>query len=244
MYKKGFTLIELSIVIVIIGLIVAGVVGGQALVRQANLRSIVTDFNKYETAINTFLLSFDQLPGDMNNARDYWGNTVNNGNGDKFIMVEGPPYREGLDAWEHMSRADILNNGYVGSSVSPTPPGDNAIANINMPESSISNVLFAIFGSTGNIIFNKSVDVAITLGTVQTGTSPCAWCEGGLTPKEARSIDSKMDDGVAHHGKLLGVDGNSPAAGSCSAKFPTSGADYNLASTQKGCRFFYLYRKK
>ena len=111
-----------------------------------------------------------------------------------------------------------------------------------MPQSSIKNVLFAIFGSTGNIIFNKKVDAAITLGTKPNINSACAWCEGGLTPKDARSIDSKMDDGVAHHGKLLGVDGNSPAAGSCSAKFPTSGADYNLASNQTACRFFYLYR--
>ncbi len=41
--KMGFTLIELSIVIVIIGLIVAGIIGGQSLVRQAKVRPIITN---------------------------------------------------------------------------------------------------------------------------------------------------------------------------------------------------------
>ena len=54
--SSGFTLIELSIVIVIIGLIVAGVVGGQVLVKQAKLKGVVSDVEKYRTALNAFKL--------------------------------------------------------------------------------------------------------------------------------------------------------------------------------------------
>jgi hypothetical protein len=63
-----------------------------------------------------------------------------------------------------------------------------------------------------------------------------------LLSKEAKVLDSKIDDGIANKGKLFGVDGNTPAAGSCSAKFNTAGADYNLASTTKACRLFYIQK--
>ncbi|MDA0782810.1 MAG: prepilin-type N-terminal cleavage/methylation domain-containing protein [Rickettsiales bacterium] len=72
--EKGFTLIELSIVIVIIGLIVAGVVGGQALVNQSKLRTIITELNQFKFQINTFYLEYNALPGDMPNAHSYWPN--------------------------------------------------------------------------------------------------------------------------------------------------------------------------
>ena len=67
-HQEGFTLIELSIVIVIIGLIVAGVVGGQTLVLQAKIRSQISDFNKYKIAYNTFQLEYNAIPGDFNQA--------------------------------------------------------------------------------------------------------------------------------------------------------------------------------
>ena len=53
--RRGFTLIELSIVIVIIGLIVAGVVGGQSVIKQAKLKTIIQDVNKYTVANHMFL---------------------------------------------------------------------------------------------------------------------------------------------------------------------------------------------
>lgn len=93
--QQGFTLVELSIVIVIIGLIVAGIVGGQTLVKQAQLRSVYADANKYKVAINAFKLEYNQLPGDMDNAHDYWpgcnsGATAAqcNGNGNKLIVYD------------------------------------------------------------------------------------------------------------------------------------------------------------
>jgi prepilin-type N-terminal cleavage/methylation domain-containing protein len=63
--EKGFTLIKLSIVIVIIGLIVAGVVGGQAWVQQANIRGLISDINKYTIALYTFKLEYNAISGDM-----------------------------------------------------------------------------------------------------------------------------------------------------------------------------------
>ena len=69
----GFTLVELSIVIVIIGLIVGGVTAGQSLVEAAKMQSQISELRKYEVAFNIFKLEYDAIPGDFSQASDYWG---------------------------------------------------------------------------------------------------------------------------------------------------------------------------
>ncbi|MFO0388554.1 MAG: type II secretion system protein [Alphaproteobacteria bacterium] len=69
--QQGFTLIELSIVLVIIGLVTAGVLVGKDLINQAELRSIITDVEKYNTAVNTFKVKYCCLAGDCPFATDF-----------------------------------------------------------------------------------------------------------------------------------------------------------------------------
>jgi prepilin-type N-terminal cleavage/methylation domain-containing protein len=79
---SGFTLVELSVVIVIIGLIVAGVMGGQSLVKSSKINAQILDFNKFEVAYNAFKLEYDAIPGDMRNAGSSWAGATNgDGNG-------------------------------------------------------------------------------------------------------------------------------------------------------------------
>jgi prepilin-type N-terminal cleavage/methylation domain-containing protein len=61
----GFTLIELSIVLVIIGLIVGGVLVGQDLIKAAEVRATISQVEKFNTAVNTFYGKFGYLPGDV-----------------------------------------------------------------------------------------------------------------------------------------------------------------------------------
>lgn len=63
---RGFTLIEMSIVLVVIGLIVGGVLVGQDLIRAAGVRATITQIEKYNTATNTFREKYGALPGDIN----------------------------------------------------------------------------------------------------------------------------------------------------------------------------------
>ena len=69
----AFSLVELSIVLVILGLLVGGILGGQSLIRAAELRSVAVDKDKFTTAINAFRVKYSAIPGDMTNATDYWG---------------------------------------------------------------------------------------------------------------------------------------------------------------------------
>jgi prepilin-type N-terminal cleavage/methylation domain-containing protein len=63
--NSGFTLIELSIVLVIIGLIVGGILVGQDLIRAAGERAQISQIEKYNSAVNTFKGKFQAIPGDM-----------------------------------------------------------------------------------------------------------------------------------------------------------------------------------
>ena len=79
MQKQGFSLVELSIVLVILGLLTGGILTGQSLIRAAELRSVTTEFQKYQTAAMTFRDRYFALPGDMRNATDFWGAMTNCG---------------------------------------------------------------------------------------------------------------------------------------------------------------------
>ena len=101
---SAFTLIELSIVMVIIGLLVGGVLVGNDLIYAASVRAQITQIEQLETAINTFKVKYNCLPGDCANATDFFGTTspqgdaVNIGNGDGIIKAtwgSSTPYGAG-----------------------------------------------------------------------------------------------------------------------------------------------------
>src|SRR5476649_1014388 len=65
---RGFTLVELSIVLVIIGLIIGGVLVGRTLIEAAAVRAQIAQIEQFKTAVNTFRTKYNALPGDMLNA--------------------------------------------------------------------------------------------------------------------------------------------------------------------------------
>ena len=71
--QLAFSLVELSIVLVILGLLVGGILSGQSLIRAATLRSFVKQHEQHYTAVMSFRDKYSQLPGDMNNATQFWG---------------------------------------------------------------------------------------------------------------------------------------------------------------------------
>ena len=122
-YKNSaFTLIELSIVLVIIGLIIGGVLVGRDLIEFAKVRAQITQLSDIETQINTFKVKYNCLPGDCTNATDLLGtgsvntysygvcnSTVCNGTGNGIIQA-------GFD-WSGVAVAD-------GECLNPSASGE------------------------------------------------------------------------------------------------------------------------
>jgi len=120
--QQGFTLIELSIVLVIIGLLVGGILVGRDLIKAATNRRVISQVQATQTAISTFRLKFNGLPGDMVNATDYFADAVN-GNGDSYISENtGMAVFEGSNLWNQLADAGLVTGNHPPVIVDYNPP--------------------------------------------------------------------------------------------------------------------------
>src|SRR6195256_6662031 len=84
--QAGFTLVEIAIVLVIIGLLLGGILKGQEMITQAKIKNVVNDFNGITVAVTSYQDRYRFLPGDDKGATTRW--TVQNpasGDGDGVI---------------------------------------------------------------------------------------------------------------------------------------------------------------
>jgi prepilin-type N-terminal cleavage/methylation domain-containing protein len=132
--QQGFTLIEIAIVLVIIGLLLGGVLKGQELITSARVRNLISTQDGIKAAYFGFLDRYRALPGDYPAA---FGNitgvaNTNNGNGNGRIETGATATatavaEEHILAWEHLSKAGFINGTYTyastaGATTSPTNP--------------------------------------------------------------------------------------------------------------------------
>jgi prepilin-type N-terminal cleavage/methylation domain-containing protein len=237
LHKTGFSLIELSIVLVIIGLIVAGVVGGKSLTRQAELRRVLTEADGYKTIYNAFRMQFDSMPGDFKEASTYWSG-AHDGDGDRAIH-DGTEY---LYVWEHLALAELIPGSYTG-----LPSSGKAVIGVNIPPSKMRGASY-IFETPNPSQTPPSVLIygrggAGTAMLQFGGQNNSMWPEEGMiTAAEARTIDKKIDDGRPDKGNLFTrrawtYDGSAEVSGCVSATHTdTSGAvTYTLTDINKSC---------
>lgn len=166
--KTGFTLVELSIVLVIIGLIVGGVLVGRDLINAAKLRAVLIDIEKFNAAANTFRTKYNCLPGDCLNATDYFGtfascgaysvdspnlsNSTCNGDGNGRVLFINPSdphpppanyymFDETIQFWQQLSLAGLIKGKYSGFTLAG---GGGIDPGVNAPQSSLENGCYSI----------------------------------------------------------------------------------------------------
>ncbi len=258
--KHGFSLVELSIVLVILGLLVGGVLTGQSLIRAAELRSVTTEFSKYQAAGNTFRDKYFQLPGDMTNATDFWGaahatpatclTTAGTGtqtcNGDGDGLVESAAaanqYGERFTLWQHLANAGLVEGSYTGRS-GPLN-GADFIPTTNTPKSKLSNGTWSVF-TLGVITANANVYDMDYGGVYLLGAKNATIGSANdpiLKPEEAWNIDTKMDDGKPARGKVIARYWNNLCAAADDGTHESTdlNASYRLSDSSIQCALYFI----
>lgn len=257
--KRGFTLIEMGIVLVIIALVTSGLLIGKAMIDTADARTIATEINIYTTAYKEFMDKYQAIPGDMNNAEDYWGsdsscpttssNTVLkiatcNGDGNGMIgdwtntapATAGSEY-EWFRAWQHLADSDMIEDEFTG--VRGSSSSTEADIGVNVPASKSGlggwTLLFmASDGTTDTAFFNSPVASHIL---IYGGETTSSFTDAPIAaPVHIKSIDEKMDDGMPFTGKIR-VKKNT--AGSCTVSSATT-SDYLLTTEERTCQMLFL----
>jgi hypothetical protein len=249
-------MIELSIVLVIVGLLIGGVLAGQDLIHAAAVRAMVSEKEKLSTAFFAFKGQYDYLPGDLPNSDAMLGTAGSNGNGNGYIddecsvgvtatgIYQGWPYNaEYWSMWQQLAKAGVLWG--------PTFDTNNR----TYPHSKYgSGVGYVFYNNIQRCDFIDSTwgppitDIILVTGGLTAGFG---YVNPSLTPADAYSIDKKIDDGLPGSGNVEvwgpGANGywfasevSSSGAYSCATTNVSSTAVYDLTVKTHSCLMLWL----
>ena len=130
--QSGFTLVEIAIVLVIIGLLLGGILKGQELISSARVRNLADSTTGIQAAYFGFIDRYRRVPGDMDAgeaAQAIGGSVVSGGNANGRIDPGAGDFQEPNAAWEHLSKAGFIQGEFNGATTEPTNTGDEAPVN-------------------------------------------------------------------------------------------------------------------
>jgi prepilin-type N-terminal cleavage/methylation domain-containing protein len=249
--KTGFTLIELSIVIIIIAILSAAVFVGQDLLQNAKENTIISDFQKFKLYTDQFREKYEGYPGDLSDATTYFGEAnTNNGNGDNIVNTDND---ETYLAWQHLAFADFIEGTFTGNKTSETV---QPAIGFDVPESPISATpyIFSAFDAIGSSItddlFSGNPNFIILVNLIQVPQSSLLQLDNlapSINPNSAYNIDLKADDGVPTTGLIYGfgatiITENLPDGSNCFTDNGIANSKYIRNIEEKAC--FLLYDLK
>lgn len=254
--RSGFTLIELSIVLVIIGLIAGGILVGQDLIRAAEVRAQISQIEKYNSAVNTFKAKFGALPGDMavGTANQFGfavgaGCTGQEGGRDGNGLIEswasgwGWPYFQAGETglfWQDLSSpvaGNLIDGQFPNSGATAlgcaapgawsTTTGTTYIGDY-FPVGKIGHGTFIY------VIPNNGYNWYGLAKIIQTDSNATPYTSPTIPVIQAYNIDKKIDDGLPATGSVLA---NYVTLGNILSTAPSGATDtttscYNTTSNQ------------
>ena len=180
--QSGFTLVEIAIVLVIIGLLLGGILKGQELINSAKVKNLANDFRTIPTYIYAYQDKFKSLPGDDKQADTHLTGAAAADRGDGNGIIDGPwnaTTGESFMFWRHVRLANLA--------AGPTTTTDADY----IPKNAVTGPL--------------GVTSAITSQTVAGLSGTYIVCSGGVPGRFAKQLDVQMDDGNTATGSMRTV---------------------------------------
>lgn len=209
--RQGFTLVELSIALVIIALIIGGVMVGRDMLNTAQVNAGIHQLEGFQSAVNNFRLRYQGVPGDLYNATSQFSNTawpdLEDGDGDGILRdasgAESDPDDSHLERdtftgelpqfWYQLSAARMVDAQFDGGYT----------IGVSFPASKVGSGGVAAYGVTDDSNYFYIGMVTPT----NTGTKAIL-TQNVLTPEQAWQMDRKIDDGHPMQGTVRAAGGS------------------------------------
>jgi len=244
--NAGFTLVELSVVLVIIGLIVGGIMTGTDLIKSSTIRAQIAQIQNYQAAINAFSDKYDNLPGDIPpEVATPAGMTLRSGaaahgDGDSDVNAGCGTNELGCENilfWSDLSHEKLIKESFTAATDALLTADQSNIEEY-VPRGKIKGVTVKVryyWQITGNAFALYNTVSYVAGASTANGAA--------LTPQQASEIDTKIDDGKGLTGSVLGnLDGAGLPIGPAVCVTDAAGSPYNTTiedyATHVSC---YLY---
>ncbi len=182
--QQGFTLIEIAIILVIIGLLVGGVLKGQELIKNAQVRNTISSMDELKASVFGFQDRYRAQPGDMSNARNIVGNNAVNC---RWACDNGliQPWRNTSLVTNNLSAAGFYSGAFNTAEQNRTPNAQNS------PTNPWGGAMFVAFWNQYN---NNGRPSRSSANGIYTGRS--------IASTVLAEIDRKVDDGNPRTGSF------------------------------------------
>jgi len=216
--EGGFTLVELAIVMIIIGLLIGGILKGQELIANSQVTATIAQVKGIDAAVSTFRDKYSALPGDMVSTNRLANCTAapcsktaaadGRITGASVTAAGGAPAanRESVIAFAHLAASDLLSGiDAIGGTVT---------FGSNLPEAKVGGGFTGIEYSTGNLTQTANGAVPGHYLVLNGQSLAVGTTSGDLATARAAQMDRKLDDGSPSSGSVRATTSSNCTTGS------------------------------